>query len=198
MEEPEDKRLEEFEKIMLDAFCSDILAILWKSDGMRFNEIYRALRNKGIELSKPTLSEHLKHLRKKKWLTRTVNGVQNVTYTLHKSIRRNTKEETDEWLNNMLSKIPGVIIENPSPEEHAGYDLCNILIQTLEDVALRLNIEPKIHYQSLNFSNSKARIFENDLVRECNKDEKYRNVVFRETKELIKIFTELRTIITDS
>jgi hypothetical protein len=143
--------------------------LLWKSKDMRFNEISRALRNKGIVLSKPTLSEHLK---------------------------RTSKEETEKWLDDLLSKIPGIITENPSPEEHAGYALCNIFIHRLEEVALRLNIEPKIQNQSLSFSNSKARQYEDDLIRECNKDEEYRTVVFSKTKELIRIFSELRTIIT--
>ena len=57
--------LADAEREMLDDYCSAILILLWKGDEMRFNEIYRELQRKGTTLSKPTLSEHLKHLRKK-------------------------------------------------------------------------------------------------------------------------------------
>jgi DNA-binding HxlR family transcriptional regulator len=64
-----EKKLDErLTDLSLDDYCSDIMVILWKAREMRFNEIYRAMQNRGVKLSKPTLSEHLKHLKKRNGL----------------------------------------------------------------------------------------------------------------------------------
>jgi predicted transcriptional regulator len=186
-----ESEIEELEREMLDDYCSAILIILWKRKEMRFNEIYRELRRKGTKLSKPTLSEHLKHLRKKKWITRKVRGVQNVSYMIHKSIKRVTDAEADKWLEDMLNAI-GVHWEEVSPEEKVDYALTNILISKLEELAWRITIEPRIDNQALSFGSSKSRLYENELLSECYKDEEYKRVILGKTKELLKILEERR------
>ena len=183
--------IKKLENEILDKYCSAILILLWKGREMRFNEIFRELRKKGTELSKPTLSEHLKHLRKKKWIARKVRGVQNVSYMLHKSINRPSKDETDKWLEDMLSTL-NLHMTEPSPEEKVDYDLTNILILKLEELAFRIAIEPNIQNQCLSFGNSNSRLYENDLISECNKDEKYRRLILAKTKELLNILNEHR------
>ena len=69
------------EKKLVDATCDKILAFFVASGKkMRFNELFRSLNRFGFKISKPTLSEHLKHLTKKKILKRKKKGKQNISY----------------------------------------------------------------------------------------------------------------------
>ena len=189
--------LADAEREMLDDYCSAILILLWKGDEMRFNEIYRELQRKGTTLSKPTLSEHLKHLRKKKWITRRVRGVQNVSYKLHNSINKPSNAEVKSWLDDILSTLKVYTIK-PSPEMKVDLALRNILALKLEELAFRIAIEPKIQNFSLSFGKSRSRVYENNLVTDCNKDAHYRGVVLAKTKELLKIFKERLPRLPDS
>jgi DNA-binding transcriptional ArsR family regulator len=68
----------------LDEYCKKILAILLLlRKKTRFNELYRFLNQHGVKISKPTLSEHLKHLTKLKILVRRKEGIQKVTYRIN-------------------------------------------------------------------------------------------------------------------
>jgi DNA-binding HxlR family transcriptional regulator len=68
----------------LDEYCKKILAILLLlRRKIRFNELYRFLNQHGVKISKPTLSEHLKHLTKLKILVRQEEGIQKVTYRIN-------------------------------------------------------------------------------------------------------------------
>jgi len=151
---------------------------------MRFNEIYRALKEEGIQLSKPTLSDHLKHLIKQKFITRKAKGVQNVTYFIHKGIERKTEDELEEFL-----KSTGFDLIEPSPKVKAELALKNILEMKLRELVLRIEIEPKIN-MGLSFTNTQVRSYENHVIRKCRKDEKYRNSILGETKALLKIFDD--------
>jgi predicted transcriptional regulator len=183
------EEIEELERNMLDDYCSAILMLLWKKKEMRFNEIYRALKNKGVKLSKPTLSEHLKHLRKEKWIKRKVRGVQNVTYGIHDSIHRSSDEESWKWIEDKLKDM-GVEFFEKSPEAMAGYALYTVLSRKMEELLLRIEIEPKIGNHSLSLGKSSSITFENSLVDDCKKDIAYRNAVLEEMKALQKIFDE--------
>jgi predicted transcriptional regulator len=186
-EKEKEQLLKENEELMLDHYCSAILVILWKGKEMRFNEIYRTLISKGTILSKPTLSEHLKHLRKKKWLTRNVKGVQNVSYILHESLNRPSKStDVENWLEESL-KEKGVIFYKPSSEVKADLDIYKILGRKLKELMLRIEIEPNIQNQSLNFDNSQWRLVENDIVKKSRTDEQYRNRLIKKTEELQKL-----------
>ncbi|TFH24817.1 hypothetical protein E4G67_01635 [Candidatus Bathyarchaeota archaeon] len=186
-EEEKKQLLKETEELMLDRYCSDILVILWSGREMRFNEIYRVLTNKGTTLSKPTLSEHLKHLRKKKWITRNVKGVQNVSYILHESLNRPSKStDVENWLEESL-KEKGVIFYKPSSEVKADLDIYKILGRKLKELMLRIEIEPNIQNQSLSFDNSQWRLVENDIVKKSKTDEQYRNRIIEKTEELQKL-----------
>lgn len=188
----EEEKIDEIlNNIALDKYCSDILVILWKAREMRFNEIYRTLKKKGIELSKPTLSEHLKHLRKKKWITRKAKGVQNVVYKLHNSINRQSDIDVMKWLEDSLKDF-GAIFSHPSPEQEVDVALCDILSSKLEALVLRIEIEPRIQNHTLDFVSSRSKVVENDLVRECNKNEQYRKLVLDKTKEMLKNLQDKR------
>lgn len=178
------------EKQLLDNYCSAILILLWREREMRFNEIFRALKIKGIKLSKPTLLAHLKHLRKKKWITRKAKGTQNVSYKLHESIK--VPPLTENWLEKMQNNLNSKIIE-PSPEDKVDLALTNIFLSKLKELYLRIEIEPNIQNESLSFGVGQSRSYENSLINECNKDEKYRKIILDKTKELLKFLSERRS-----
>jgi predicted transcriptional regulator len=183
-----DERLSD---LSLDDYCSDIMVILWKVREMRFNEIYRAMQNRGVKHSKPTLSEHLKHLRKRKWITRTARGVQNVTYSLHKDFNRKSDAESKKLLEEILSSVGITMIES-SPDVKSELVLCDILTLRLEELRLRIEIEPNIQNHALSFGNSNCKIVENRLVNDCNKDELYRSLVNGKIAERLASLKEIR------
>jgi len=68
----------------LDEYCKKILTVLLlMRKKFRFNELYKFLNGHGVKISKPTLSEHLKHLVKQEILVRQEEGVQKVTYRVN-------------------------------------------------------------------------------------------------------------------
>jgi len=68
----------------LDDYCQKILAVLTLlRKKIRFNALYRFLNEHGVKISKPTLSEHLKHLTKLEILVRQEEGIQKVTYRIN-------------------------------------------------------------------------------------------------------------------
>jgi len=68
----------------LDDFCKKIFSLLTAASGsIRFNELHRALNRLNVKISKPTLSEHLKHLTDQGIFIRKEEGKQNVSYTIN-------------------------------------------------------------------------------------------------------------------
>ncbi len=99
-----DKRIDEvvdkfaFE---LDDICHEIFFTLIAYKSLRFNQLHGYLRKFGTEVSKPSLSEHLKHLIKQKLIKRKAS-VRNVSYCLTDEISSLFGENTEgikEWLN---------------------------------------------------------------------------------------------------
>ena len=181
------------EKEMLDDYCSAILVLLWKGREMRFNEILKTLKSKGTEISNPTLSAHLLHLRKKKWITKKIRGVQHVSYKLHKSIHVPSDDEAEKWLRDMLKTVNIPLLE-PTPDDEIDIAISNILISKLEELAFRITIEPRIQNNSLSFSKSRSRIDENDLIDKCNKDKQYRKIILEKTRDIMSILRKKRDI----
>jgi DNA-binding HxlR family transcriptional regulator len=57
--------------------------MIWKKDIMRFNELAKTLKKLGMEMSHPTLLDHLNHLIKERLVTRREEKAQYVTYRLN-------------------------------------------------------------------------------------------------------------------
>jgi DNA-binding HxlR family transcriptional regulator len=69
---------------LLDETCKNIFSVLLLSDKkLRFNELHRTLNQIGLKMSKPTLAEHLKHLKKRRLLIRKREGKQSVSYEVN-------------------------------------------------------------------------------------------------------------------
>jgi DNA-binding transcriptional ArsR family regulator len=69
--------------IELDEHCAKILIVLLDIQQAHFNELYRIFLGKRVKFSKPTLSNHLKHLVDAGYVTRTPEKGQLVTYSLN-------------------------------------------------------------------------------------------------------------------
>jgi len=71
-------------ELFLDEYCKKILAVLLlMREDYRFNELFRFLNRNGVKVSKPTLSEHLKHLCHQDILIRQEEGIQKVIYRVN-------------------------------------------------------------------------------------------------------------------
>ena len=71
-------------KPILDETCKKIFSLLLVSDKkLRFNELHRTLKEVGLKMSKPTLVEHLNHLKKRRLLIRKKEGKQKVFYRVN-------------------------------------------------------------------------------------------------------------------
>jgi repressor of nif and glnA expression len=180
-------------KIRLDHYCTEILKILWHVDGMCFNEIHRQLKNRGIKLSKPSLSEHLTHLRKRKFITRKAMGVQNVTYSRIRGSPKPIQEELERRANENIQKFisMGVVFSELTPESKADKLLCNVLIKKLEDLTLEIEIQSDTH-TTLNSNDSHLKYTEKDLLTQCSKDEKFKEITLEKTEDIINILSQWR------
>ena len=70
------------DKPLLDEYCKNIFSVFLVSEkALRFNELYRTLNDIGLKMTKPTLIDHLNHLRKAKLLIKRKEGKQNVSYS---------------------------------------------------------------------------------------------------------------------
>lgn len=68
----------------MDKFCEKIFLLMaFRQEKMGFNELARSLEDVGAKMSRPTLSEHLKHLTKKKVLKKKKIGKQRVSYEVN-------------------------------------------------------------------------------------------------------------------
>jgi DNA-binding HxlR family transcriptional regulator len=91
-------------QIELDDICHEILFTLMAYERLRFNELHRMLKKFEIGISKPTLSEHLKHLLKQKLIKRKREDSQNVSYVLNEgifSLLHDSQENIKEWLDDL-------------------------------------------------------------------------------------------------
>jgi len=75
-----DEILEKHRK--LDDICVEIFFTLQAYKRLRFNELHRYLKMFGTDISKPSLIDHLNHLKKQKLISRKNEGFQNVSYGL--------------------------------------------------------------------------------------------------------------------
>jgi DNA-binding HxlR family transcriptional regulator len=67
-----------------DQYCERIFSLLVAIDGkIRFNKLYETLNGLGVKITKPTLIQHLHHLRAKGFILKKKEGKQNVTYQVN-------------------------------------------------------------------------------------------------------------------
>jgi len=185
--ESQKKLLAEVESQMLDDYCSAILILLWHGREMRFNAIYKELKLKGIKLSKPTLSDHLKHLINKEWIIRNAKDTQYVSYKLHNSIRLASKGKN--WSDEAIDKLDTFVIEF-SLDDKVDLVLCKILISKLKELVMRIEIESKIQNHSLSFNKFQSRLEENRFISDCIKEPENKKIFLERSRDFIRVLSD--------
>jgi DNA-binding HxlR family transcriptional regulator len=182
---------------MRDQKCSIILkTIVLKRDGIGFNQLCNCLKESGVKgISRPTLSDHLKHLLKDKYIIRIPNGTQRIVY------RFNTDHLEESGKRIMLltkMNVKWIIeeaynFEGESGKHFYGEDIKDILalksllslrlkiMQTLEpekakDYALAELINDELAFKNI----------DDDIIEFCRKDEGF----LKDVLDYIKTYEE--------
>jgi DNA-binding HxlR family transcriptional regulator len=93
----------------LDGICVEIFFTLMAYKRLRFNQLHRYLKMFGTDISKPSLIEHLNHLKKQKLISRKREDFQNVSYGLTDeidSLLNFPEEDIKKWFENFIRKKP--------------------------------------------------------------------------------------------
>ena len=137
---------------LLDKICSRIFLYLGLTkEKIGFNDLYRSLDKIGCRISKPTLSEHLKHLTEKKVITRKEIGKQKVSYEINWEHFKHLLEarENGKKMEKSLLLKQGKY-KSLSPEEElvlTEYTLTYVSLQQLRlSILADLNPEKKFEY----------------------------------------------------
>lgn len=175
------------EKFQPDYYSYGILFILSEEGQSHFNQLHKTLNSRGISISKPTLSNHLKRLVKAGYVKREENeGVQLVTYTANwpeitrikeywkraktigKFYGKNKKEFLSLSESEQVSIILNVWLEKKLNEIKAN-------------IAFRLDSENLDKGIAFMFWTSPLLDYaEHWLMEKCVEDEGYRRRVFKE------------------
>ena len=193
----------------LDGICVEIFFTLMAYKRLRFNQLHRYLKKFGTDISKPSLIDHLKHLRKQKLINRKREGFQNVSYGLTDEINSLLdipEEDIKKWVENSIEgkNLPKKLRLLPfDAEEYYGRlsekqldeaidkDLNTVLAHNLFELKTFINYDLKLDKPERdavfwNFvGNPLYRMLEKSIVENCRNSEKYRKKLFEKTDALI-------------
>jgi len=178
----------------LDSYCTKILLYLaFKGEKIRFNELYEELKKHGLELSKPTLSRHLKHLCEEGLVIRKVEDVQVVSYQV------NFEEigKFKDFIQDIAKQYDEIIARlRKAKREFEAFPLDIQLGEIYRTMFWRylgeLKARIKVETDPMNFekrlelfcwSSPYFRVLERWLIEQCKKDEKFREKVLQAITE---------------
>lgn len=176
----------------LDEKCVNILFILmFEEKEMRFTELYNEVTEAGLEMERPTLVDHLKHLTGHRLVLRRVIDVQNVTYRFNNQkygkVREyinfsnefinKLKENTSVFLSRPVSKQVEEVILHDTMRR---LDLLKYRILFASDRKFEYGLAIKI------LELSGLRYYEHLLINKCLEDEQYQKEVLQEINETEK------------
>jgi DNA-binding PadR family transcriptional regulator len=180
------------EKPLDDKYSYGILIILSEGES-HFNQLWKTLNDRGLPISKPTLSSHLKRLVKDGYVKREEKeGTQLVGYTANlektfrikeywkrtKTIVKPCEENKQKFLSIPESKQVSIVLE---------LWLRKKLNEIKANVNFRLDRENLDKEMALLFLTSPLLDFaEHWLVQKCTEDEEYKKRIFREIDGLLK------------
>lgn len=201
------RKIDEISKKMLelDNVCSNIFLTLLAYKKLRFNELHRTQKKLGSKISKPALSDHLKHLIKQKLVERKVEGVQKVTYRLKKEILSilDHSEDVPSWFDNLVN-----VLEPFNAKERYGKlsksklsaeldrDLKGVLLQNLHELKAVVNFQLNIDENESDaefwkfIGNPMYRLLEKSIADRCRKSLDYKKKFFEKIEVLIEKFEE--------
>jgi len=164
----------------MDDTSINIIIALHVHGKLRFNQLYRILREYGIKKSRPTIVEHLRRLVKKKWIIRKREGKQFVTYQLTED-KAKALEVSPEELEEMLEKLkmPELVeikFEVLFPPSETVKQLMQVFLQELKaELAFKLEY-PKTSETSnyIWFRKSIQKMLKDKIMQKCLDNIKFR------------------------
>ena len=193
----------------LDDLCVEIFFTLMAYKRLRFNQLHRYLKKFGTDISKPSLLDHLKHLKKQKLISRKREGFQNVSYGLTdeiNSLLNIPEEDIKKWVENSIEgkNLPKKLrllpfdakeyydrLSEKQLDEAIDKDLNSVLTHNLFELQTFINYDLKLGKPERdaafwNFvGNPLYRMLERSIVENCRNSEKYRKRLFEKIDALI-------------
>jgi len=211
-----DQKIDELveKQTQLDNICHEIFLTLLAYKRLRFNELHRALKKFGTDISKPALLEHLRHLIKKKLVKRKREGEQNVSYGLTEEICaliHVSQEDMARWLEvltkseNLPAKLRSIQFDmktyyknmtEKQLDQETDHDLDDTLALSLFELKTMIGYDLKIdkHESDADFwkfiGNPLYRIHERRIAEKCRESDEYKQKLFEKMETLIE---ELRS-----
>lgn len=193
----------------LDDICVEIFFTLMAYKRLRFNQLHKYLKKFGTGISKPSLIDHLNHLKKQKLISRKHEGFQNVSYGLTdeiNSLLTIPEEDIKKWTENFIEgkNLPKKLrlltfdakecygkLSEKQLDEAIDKDLNTVLTQNLFELKTFINYDLKLDKPERdavfwNFvGNPLYRMLEKRFVEDCRNSEKYRKKLFEKIDALI-------------
>jgi len=185
----------------LDDVCSSIFLTLLAYKKLRFNELHRTQKKLGSNISKPALSDHLKHLIRQKLVERKVEDVQKVTYGLKQEIVSilDRSEDIPSWFDNLAN-----VLEPFDAKQYYGKmsmselsaeldrDLKGVLLQNLYELKAVVNFQLNIDENESDaefwkfVGNPMYRLLEKSIADRCRESLDYKKKFFEKIETLIE------------
>jgi len=193
----------------LDDICVEIIFTLMAYKRLRFNQLHKYLKKFGTGISKPSLIDHLNHLKKQKLISRKHEGFQNVSYGLTdeiNSLLTIPEEDIKKWVENFTEgkNLPKKLrlltfdakeyygkLSEKQLDEAIDKDLNRVLTQNLFELKTFINYDLKLDKPERdavfwNFvGNPLYRMLEKSIEENCRNSEKYRKKLFEKIDALI-------------
>jgi DNA-binding HxlR family transcriptional regulator len=203
------KRIDELSRksFELDDICHEIWFTLMAKKKLRFNQLLRALKKLGVNITKPTLKDHLQHLIEQNLIERKEEGFQKVSYSLTEEIHdilHTPQEDIDKWFE-ALTKPNKLfsIFEEFDPKQYYEKISEKQLEQEIDrdiDQVLRLNLHELKNFVQHDLrldkdesdadfwklvGNPMYRMLEKSIAENCRASNRYRKKLFEEINLLI-------------
>jgi DNA-binding HxlR family transcriptional regulator len=171
----------------MDDHCKKIfVALILGNDKLRFTELHQVLVAMGYKISRPTLSQHLKHLTRDGLVTRKVEDVKNVSYSVVKDFMmlKPLVEKATKRFNEDREDYYSMSPEDQTLEVNRQIIFKN-LFQLEARIAFSSEGKPQDSFTIMYLEMPYFRRYEDWLVNKCLEDEGYRKRVLQKINELI-------------
>ena len=179
-----------------DKYCEKIFTVLAMSNKkIRFNELHRTLTNYNAKMSKPTLTEHLKHLIKDEIIQRHEEDKQKVSYEInwkrHKHLKK-TKELSLAIANQIRNeaRFKSMSLVNQTIFVTAMLTLGELLYLKLIILNVLKPEDALLNRFSFVFTTKLYNFYTPWLLDSCRKSEENSQKILRHINKQIKFFRE--------
>jgi DNA-binding HxlR family transcriptional regulator len=174
-----------------------IIKLSLLEEKIRFNKLYDLLNENAVELTKPTLSLHLKHLTKKKLGIRKVEDVQNASYEINHKKLNDSAKGLKSTLDRFATFKRAVdedeqAFNSASIDDQTNITLKTMILRNLQQ--LKTQIELKSNHvtsweksmELMLLTSSFFERYEKLILEKCESDKEYREKILEKISELIK------------